>query len=453
MRITPLDVRKQEFKRVVRGADPDEVQAFLATVADEYEAVLTDNKQLREKVIELDEKVGEYRNMEKTLRDTLLTAERVMTEARQNARKEAELILRDAQLKASQATANIEQRVDALRAQLRELRGQRDSFLARLQSLAEAQVGLVESYRKDFASDDERSERLMRDPDAEDGVATKGVEVSHPADDAPATEAPSTAPRDVAAPSAPPAAPIPMDTPPVTPAADPADQWKGYRIGGETAPAPPMPPAEAAPAPNPQPASAAPAPDTPTTEIPAPDTTTASTPDEPTPSQTETGTPAAPAEPRPTPPPWASDAWTPAPEHPASGPGPRDEDEPRAEAGSPEGGDERDDEVNGTVDQVLAIHDLAQREGPAADDLFEAGPQDTTGAPATAGPSGQSSAPVPPYPGPEPTDPARMQAEAAGTDGVPESSQEATPPGEAADAEEGESRWSLSRFTRGLSGL
>ena len=55
---------------------------------------------LREKVIELDEKVGEYRNMEKTLRDTLLTAERVMTEARQNARKEADLILRDAQMKA-----------------------------------------------------------------------------------------------------------------------------------------------------------------------------------------------------------------------------------------------------------------------------------------------------------------------------------------------------------------
>ena len=52
MRITPLDVRKQEFRKAVRGLDADEVQAFLATVADEYEFVLTDNKKLREKVIE-----------------------------------------------------------------------------------------------------------------------------------------------------------------------------------------------------------------------------------------------------------------------------------------------------------------------------------------------------------------------------------------------------------------
>ena len=108
MRITPLDVRKQEFDRALRGLDPDEVHAFLATVADEYEAVLTDNKQLRDKVIELDQKVAEYRNMERTLRDTLLTAERVMTDARQNARKEAETILREAQVQAREATSDIQ---------------------------------------------------------------------------------------------------------------------------------------------------------------------------------------------------------------------------------------------------------------------------------------------------------------------------------------------------------
>lgn len=156
MRITPLDVRKQEFRRGVRGLDADEVYAFLATVADEYEVVLTDNKKLRDRVIELDEKVNEYRNMEKTLRDTLLTAERVMSEARQNARKEADLILRDAQMKASQEVAGINGRVEALHQQLRELRGHRDSYLARLHSLSEAQLSLIESYRRDFEINDHR---------------------------------------------------------------------------------------------------------------------------------------------------------------------------------------------------------------------------------------------------------------------------------------------------------
>ena len=81
MRITPLDVRKQEFRRAVRGFDCEEVRAFLTTVADEYEAVLIDNKQLRERILEQDQKIIEYRDMEKALRDTLMTAERVMTEA------------------------------------------------------------------------------------------------------------------------------------------------------------------------------------------------------------------------------------------------------------------------------------------------------------------------------------------------------------------------------------
>lgn len=154
MRITPLDVRKQEFKKVVRGLDPEEVYAFLATVADEYETVLTDNRQLRDRVLELDEKVTEYRNMEKTLRDTLMTAERVMAEARENARKEADLLLRDAKVQAQQDSQNTAAQAEALKAQLRELRSQRDGFLARLRGMAEAQIGMVASFVKDFEEDD-----------------------------------------------------------------------------------------------------------------------------------------------------------------------------------------------------------------------------------------------------------------------------------------------------------
>lgn len=229
MRITPLDVRKQEFRKAVRGLDADEVQAFLATVADEYEFVLTDNKKLREKVIELDEKVGEYRNMEKTLRDTLLTAERVMTEARQNARKEADLILRDAQMKASQEVAGISGRVEALHQQIRELRGHRDSYVARLQSLSEAQIGLIDSYRKDFESTDARIER------AADASANPGPEAASSPVPAPEISAPEPS--------------IPAwDAPP---AGGGQDQWRSYALGQEEQ-APPAPPVDPQPV-SPQP--------------------------------------------------------------------------------------------------------------------------------------------------------------------------------------------------------
>ena len=103
MRITPLDVRKQEFHKGMRGLDTEEVYAFLATVADEYESVLNDNKALRERLLELDDKVQEYRTMEKTLRDTLLTAERVTVESKENARREANIIIKEAQIEAEKA--------------------------------------------------------------------------------------------------------------------------------------------------------------------------------------------------------------------------------------------------------------------------------------------------------------------------------------------------------------
>jgi cell division initiation protein len=161
MRITPLDVRKQEFKKGMRGYDAEEVQAFLTTVADEYEAVLLDNKQLRERILELDEKIQEYRHMEKTLRDTLMTAERVLAEARDNARKEADLILKDAEMKAQQATENYRRQAAELRREVIDLHKEKEAFLARVKGLAEAQIQFIENHRTDF---DELDRRLMGQP-------------------------------------------------------------------------------------------------------------------------------------------------------------------------------------------------------------------------------------------------------------------------------------------------
>lgn len=156
MRITPLDVRKQEFKKVMRGLDAEEVHAFLATVADEYEAVLLDNKQLRERILELDEKIQEYRHMEKTLRDTLMTAERVLAEARENARKEADLILKDAEVKTQQFAETHRRQVADMRREVVELHKEKEAFLARSKGLAEAMIQFIENHRTDFEDLDRR---------------------------------------------------------------------------------------------------------------------------------------------------------------------------------------------------------------------------------------------------------------------------------------------------------
>ena len=154
MRITPLDVRKQEFRKAMRGLDADEVYAFLSTVADEYEAVLNDNKALRERLLELDDKVQEYRSIERTLRDTLLTAERVTVEAKDNARREATLIVKEAQLEAQKALRDITADGARLRQEIQRLRSQRDANLARMKVVADSHVKFIESAARDFQAED-----------------------------------------------------------------------------------------------------------------------------------------------------------------------------------------------------------------------------------------------------------------------------------------------------------
>lgn len=154
MRLTPLDIRKQEFKKGMRGLDADEVYAFLATIADEYEAVLNDNKALRERLLELDDKVQEYRNMEKTLRDTLLTAERITVDAKDAARREAELIIKQAELDADKGVRDIKANAMKLRQEIKSLKSQRESYMARMKMLVETHLKFLESAESDFEEDD-----------------------------------------------------------------------------------------------------------------------------------------------------------------------------------------------------------------------------------------------------------------------------------------------------------
>ncbi|MEE9268767.1 MAG: DivIVA domain-containing protein [Candidatus Krumholzibacteria bacterium] len=167
MRLTPLDIRKQEFRRVMRGLDTDEVYAFLSTIADEYEAVLNDNKALRERVLELDDKVQEYRNMEKTLRDTLLTAERVTVEAKDNARREANLIVKEAELEAEKGARDIKAAAIRLRQEILSLRRQRDAYLTRMRMMVESHQKYLKTAELDFTEEDQELEKTRKTDVAE----------------------------------------------------------------------------------------------------------------------------------------------------------------------------------------------------------------------------------------------------------------------------------------------
>ena len=97
MKVTPLDLRQQRFNTVMRGYDRGEVTAFLTEVADDYENALRETEKLRQEVAKLESVLSEHRGQERSLRNTLLTAQKLADEIKDQANDEAQRMLRDAE--------------------------------------------------------------------------------------------------------------------------------------------------------------------------------------------------------------------------------------------------------------------------------------------------------------------------------------------------------------------
>ena len=138
MRITPLDIRKQPFRKKAFGFDPDEVNSFLEMIASEFETVIAQNNETMTQ-----NKILQQNLEEKTLNETLLTAQKATDDSRHNAQKEAELIIKDAQIRAGRYEDESRRRVHELESELVSLKNQRDSFLARFRSMLKTQLDLL----------------------------------------------------------------------------------------------------------------------------------------------------------------------------------------------------------------------------------------------------------------------------------------------------------------------
>ena len=143
MRLTPLDIRKQPFRKTLWGFDSDEVNSFLEMVAGEFEAIIKQDNELQTQVKNLEQNLAHYVKIEKTLNDTMLMAQRTTDEARLNAQKEAELILKDAQIRAGRYEDDSRLRVHELESEIVTLKTQRDSFLARFRAMLKTQLELL----------------------------------------------------------------------------------------------------------------------------------------------------------------------------------------------------------------------------------------------------------------------------------------------------------------------
>jgi cell division initiation protein len=141
--LTPLEIQKQTFARVLKGYHVDEVRAYLHLVAEEIERLVRENDRLSRDSAVLREDLEDHSNRERILKDTLLSAQKVAEDLTANARKEAELIVKDAELLSERLIGQAMQRVADLERSILDLKIERRAVRNKLQSTLDSVQHMV----------------------------------------------------------------------------------------------------------------------------------------------------------------------------------------------------------------------------------------------------------------------------------------------------------------------
>ena len=154
--LTPLDVRNKrgDFKKIMRGYDPQEVDIFLEIAADRLEALVRENIQLRERTQTLQTQVDAQAGREQAVQDALVTAQELRAEMQNHAQREADHIIKEAEVEARQLLAEadtevrnrlrgVERRLDQGQHSLDDLERRRGRFLKEFRGLLEREMDVV----------------------------------------------------------------------------------------------------------------------------------------------------------------------------------------------------------------------------------------------------------------------------------------------------------------------
>ena len=148
MVVTPLEVKKQEFKKAMSGYNIQEVRNFLTVVAEELENHLRLNAALTERIRELDAKIEDYRRMEKLLQDTLTTTQEATNQLRENAQKQAETIIAQAKLEGDRILKQARDDETKFRQELIILEGQKMSLVSEIKGTLETYLKMLDQLEK-----------------------------------------------------------------------------------------------------------------------------------------------------------------------------------------------------------------------------------------------------------------------------------------------------------------
>ncbi|WP_134700288.1 DivIVA domain-containing protein [Ammoniphilus sp. YIM 78166] len=161
MALTPLDIHNKEFSKAFRGYDEDEVNEFLDQIIKDMEIIIKEKRELEEKVGTLTERLTHFTNIEETLSKSILIAQETAEEVKNNARKESQLIIKEAEKNADRIINESLAKSRKVAIEIEELKKKAAVYRIRFRSLLEAQLEMLDSG--DWEQFERIEEELIRE--------------------------------------------------------------------------------------------------------------------------------------------------------------------------------------------------------------------------------------------------------------------------------------------------
>ena len=145
MKISPLEIEQQSFNKAFRGYDPVEVTTYLEMLAGEFEGLIVENAELKEKMKEFSARLKSYQELEQTLQDTLLTSQKTAEDTKRNVEKEADLIIKEAHLESERMLEEAKLRLTDLNRKISDLQMSKERYVSEFKAFLSAQWHLLEN--------------------------------------------------------------------------------------------------------------------------------------------------------------------------------------------------------------------------------------------------------------------------------------------------------------------
>lgn len=146
MELTPLEIQKKEFKKVFRGFCEDEVRDYLDKISRQYENTYRENQELKEQLNYYKESLKQYKNMEETLKDAIVMAQKTAEDVKENTKREKQLIIKKAMAQATKLLDAAKREQSEIKKQSAELRKQFLLYKTRFLNFIQAQYDLINSF-------------------------------------------------------------------------------------------------------------------------------------------------------------------------------------------------------------------------------------------------------------------------------------------------------------------